>query len=69
MLAGLFTRPVAFVLAGEMAFAYWRQHAPRGAWPLLNGGELAVLFCFIWLYFAAAGAGPISFDAIVRRKR
>jgi len=62
MLLGLFSRPVAFVLAGEMAYAYVTVHAPRGAWPFLNGGELAVLFCFIWLYFAAAGPGPLSID-------
>src|SRR5437868_2681087 len=49
-LIGLFTRPVTFVLSGEMAFAYFIGHAPRGPWPTLNGGELAVLFCFIWLY-------------------
>ena len=62
MLLGLFTRPVAFVLAGEMAVAYLTTHMPRGTWPILNGGELAVLFCFIWLYFAAAGPGPLSID-------
>jgi putative oxidoreductase len=69
MLLGLFTRPVAFVLAGEMAVAYYLAHFPRGPWPILNGGELAVLYCFIWLYFFAAGAGPWSLDALVRRKR
>jgi putative oxidoreductase len=62
MLLGLFTRPVAFVLAGEMAYAYFTAHAPRGTWPIQNGGELAVLYCFVWLYFAAAGPGPISVD-------
>ncbi len=62
MLVGLFTRPVAFVLAGEMAYAYFTVHARRGIWPILNGGELAVLFCFIWLYFSAAGPGPIGLD-------
>jgi len=62
MLLGLFTRPVASVLAGEMAYAYFTAHAPRGTWPIQNGGELAVLYCFIWLYFAAAGPGPISVD-------
>jgi putative oxidoreductase len=67
MLLGLFTRPVAFLLAGEMAVAYFRQHAPRGTWPILNGGELAILFCFIWLYFSAAGAGPLSLDAARHR--
>lgn len=69
MLLGLFTRPVAFVLAGEMTVAYYLQHFPRGAWPILNGGELAVLFCAIWLFFTAAGPGPWSLDAIVRKRR
>jgi putative oxidoreductase len=64
MVLGLFTRPVAFVLAGEMAFAYLTAHAPRNFWPLLNAGEVAVLFCMIWLYLAAAGAGRWSLDAL-----
>ena len=64
LLLGLFTRPVAFVLAGEMAAAYFISHVPRGFWPLLNRGEPAVFFCFTWLYFAAAGAGPWSLDAL-----
>jgi putative oxidoreductase len=64
VLVGLFTRPVAFVLSGQMAVAYVTQHAPKGAWPIGNGGELAVLFCFIWLFFCAAGPGPISLDAL-----
>ena len=63
LLLGLFTRPVAFILAGEMAFAYFIGHAPGGFYPLTNGGEPAVLFCFIFLYIAAAGAGPWSVDA------
>ena len=67
MVLGLFTRPVAFVLAGEMAVAYFRAHMPRGTWPILNGGELAVLFCFTWLYFSAAGPGPLSLDALRKR--
>jgi putative oxidoreductase len=67
LLLGLFTRPVAFVTCGEMAVAYFKAHAPRGFWPVLNGGEVAVLFCFIWLYVAAAGAGPWSLDALRRR--
>lgn len=67
MLLGLFTRPVAFVLSGEMAVAYFTQHGPHGPWPILNGGELAVLFCFIWLFFAAAGPGPWSLDALRKR--
>jgi putative oxidoreductase len=69
MLLGLFTRPVAFVLSGEMFVAYMIAHRPRGALPIVNGGELAVLFCFIWLYVAAAGPGPASLDAIVRKRR
>jgi putative oxidoreductase len=64
MLLGLFTRPVAFVLAGEMAAAYFMVHAPQSGWPLVNRGEPAVFFCFTWLYFAAAGAGPWSLDAL-----
>jgi len=66
MLVGLFARPVAFILAGEMAVAYFQFHAPKGFWPLANGGADAVIFCFIWLYFSAAGAGAFSLDA--RRK-
>jgi putative oxidoreductase len=62
MLLGLFTRPVAFVLSGQMAVAYFTQHAPHGLWPIVNGGELAVLFCFLWLFFSVAGPGPISLD-------
>jgi len=69
MALGLFTRPVAFILSGEMAVAYFRQHAPRGFWPILNGGELAILFCFLWLFFSVAGPGPISVDTMVRRKK
>ncbi len=68
MLVGLFSRPVAFVLSGEMAFAYFTQHAPGGPWPLLNGGELAVLYCFIWLFIVAAGPGPLSLDAVIRKR-
>jgi putative oxidoreductase len=67
MLIGLFARPTALVLAGEMAYAYYTVHLPRGRWPILNGGELAVLFCVLWLYFSAAGPGPISIDRILRR--
>ena len=66
---GLFTRPVAFLLAGEMAVAYFQAHAPRGFWPILNGGESPVLFCFIFLYLFATGAGPFSVDAALRRRR
>ena len=60
---GLFTRPVAFVLAGEMAVAYFLAHAPRSFWPILNHGEVPVLFCFLFLYLAAVGGGPWSLDA------
>jgi putative oxidoreductase len=67
LLIGLFTRPVAFLLAGEMAVAYFQVHAKMGFWPTLNHGEAPVLFCFIWLYFAAAGAGPWSVDAAMRK--
>jgi putative oxidoreductase len=63
ILIGLFTRPVAFLLAGEMAVAYFQFHAPQGFWPVMNGGVSAVIYCFVWLYFSAAGAGPWSLDA------
>jgi putative oxidoreductase len=63
ILLGLFTRPTALICSGEMAFAYFLAHAPRGPLPLLNQGELPVLFCFIFLYLAAAGSGPWSVDA------
>lgn len=63
LVLGLFTRPVAFVLAGEMAFAYFMAHAPQDFFPIKNGGESAVLFCFVFLYLAAAGAGSWSLDA------
>ena len=69
LLVGLFTRPVAFVLAGEMAVAYFQAHFPRSLWPTLNGGEPAMLFCFIWLYLAFTGGGPLSLDAWLRKKR
>lgn len=69
LLAGLFTRTVAFVLAGQMAVAYFIGHAGQGFWPVLNGGVPAVVFCFLWLYVSAAGAGPWSLDAFLRRKR
>ena len=68
LLIGLFTRPVAFLLSGQMAVAYFKAHAPNGFWPTLNHGEAAVLYCFIWLYFAAAGPGPWSVDAALRRR-
>ena len=63
LLVGLFARPIAFLLSGEMAVAYFMGHARQGFWPLVNQGEPAVLFCFVWLYLAAAGAGAWSLDA------
>jgi putative oxidoreductase len=69
LLLGLFTRPVAFLLAGEMAVAYFMAHAPRSVLPLLNQGDAAVLYCFVFLYIAFVGAGPWSLDALWHRKR
>ena len=69
LLLGLFSRPVAFVLAGEMAVAYWMIHAPDNFFPVLNGGEAAILFCFVFLYIAAAGPGPLSVDAFISKKK
>lgn len=63
IMAGAFTRPVAFILAGEMAVAYWMFHAPRNLYPTLNGGDAAILYCFIFLYLVFAGAGAWSVDA------
>jgi putative oxidoreductase len=68
IIAGLFTRPIAFLLAGEMAIGYFRTHAPRGFWPLTNGGELAVFYCFFFLWLSSAGAGPWSVDAAIGDK-
>lgn len=68
ILVGVFTRPVAFLLCGEMAVAYFKQHLPKGFWPINNGGELAVLYCFIFLYLMSAGAGPWSLDRKIRKK-
>lgn len=68
ILLGLFTRPVAFVLSGQMAVAYFIGHAPQGFWPVLNQGMPAILFCFLYLYLSAAGPGPWSVDAL-REKR
>ena len=64
-LVGAYTRIVAFILSGEMAFAYFMAHAPRSYYPIVNAGELAVLFCFIFLYFAFAGGGPLSVDRTI----
>jgi putative oxidoreductase len=61
---GLFTSPIAFLSAGEMAWAYFQVHAPRGFWPIQNGGEPAILYCFIFLYICAAGSGKWSLDSI-----
>lgn len=69
LLVGLFTRPVAFLCSGQMAAAYFLAHAPRNAWPILNGGELASVYCFLFLYFVAAGGGPLSIDAMMRGSR
>lgn len=63
LVIGLFTRPAAFVVSGLMAVAYFMAHAPQGFFPILNKGDLAVLYCFVFLYLAAAGAGPWSIDA------
>jgi putative oxidoreductase len=63
IIIGLFTRSVAFVLAGMMAVAYFMAHASQGFYPIQNGGELAIMFCFVFLYLATAGAGPFSVDA------
>jgi putative oxidoreductase len=69
IMLGIFTRPVAFIMSGMMAVAYWQFHAPNGAWPVQNQGMPAILFCFIFLYMAAQGAGDWSLDALLRRKR
>ena len=68
LLVGLFTRPVAFLLSGQMAVAYFIGHAGQGFWPVLNGGSPAVVFAFLWLYISSAGPGPWSIDAHRRRK-
>lgn len=65
---GLFTRPVAFVLSGVMAFAYFIAHAPRSFFPVLNQGDAAILYCFVFLYFVFAGPGPWSLDAALRKR-
>jgi putative oxidoreductase len=68
LLVGLFTRPVAFILSGEMAFAYFISHAPKSFFPVVNGGSLAIALCFACLYLSTSGGGPLSLDAIVRKK-
>ena len=68
IMIGLLTRPAAFIVAGEMAVAYFWRHAPRGFWPGSNGGELAALYCFVFLFLMAAGSGIYSLDAVLRRR-
>jgi putative oxidoreductase len=62
VLIGLWTRPVAFILSGEMAYAYWMFHAPRNVYPLLNNGDAAILYCFVFFYLVFAGAGAWALD-------
>ena len=65
---GILTRPAAFLASGEMACAYWLAHAPRGFWPIRNGGEIVVLYCFLFLYIMSQGAGPWSLACLVHRQ-
>jgi len=67
LVIGLFTRPVAFLASGFCAVGYWMIHAGQGPFPILNGGETIVLYCFVWLYFVAAGPGPWSADAAMKK--
>jgi len=67
LILGLLTRPAAFILSGEMAVAYFMVHAPKGFYPLINGGTLAIMYCFACLYLSTAGAGPWSVDAAMKR--
>ncbi len=69
LLLGLFTRPVAFILSGEMAIAYFQAHSPHSFWTIVNGGQAAVFYCFAFLYFSAAGPGPWSLDALIQKNR
>jgi putative oxidoreductase len=69
LVLGLFTRPVAFILSGQMAIAYWTVHAAQSFYPVQNGGDGAILFCFVFLYIAAAGGGPWSLDNLLFRKK
>ncbi len=69
LMVGLFTRPVAFVLSGEMAVAYFQFHFPQNIWPIINGGQTAILYCFIWLYISAAGPGALSIDYLRRKSK
>jgi putative oxidoreductase len=68
LLLGLFTRPAAFILSGEMAVAYFISHSPKSFFPVINNGTAAILFCFTCLYLATSGGGPIGLDAMMRRK-
>ncbi len=68
LVLGLFTSPVAFILCGEMAVAYFKAHFPHGFFPIVNHGELAVVYCFVFLYLFTAGAGPLSLDSLIRKK-
>ena len=65
---GLYTRPVAFILSGEMAAAYFMAHFPQAFWPIMNRGELPILYCFLFLFFVAAGGGTYSLDGLIRKK-
>lgn len=67
LILGLFSRPIAFIFAGEMAIAYFLRHNPRGLFPVNNGGDLAVLLCFVFLFLAGSGPGPLSLDALRKR--
>jgi putative oxidoreductase len=69
ILAGLLTRPAAFIVSGEMAVAYFQFHQPGGTWPVQNGGVAAVLYCFLFLYMAAKGSGEYGLDALLRKRR
>jgi putative oxidoreductase len=69
LMIGLFTRPVAFILSGEMAFAYFISHFPKSFYPIMNGGSLAILLCFACLYLVTSGGGPISVDSLLMRKK
>ena len=68
LLLGLFTRPVAFILSGEMAFAYWMAHAPRSFYPVLNNGDASILYCFLFLYLVFAGGGAWSLDRLIWKR-
>ena len=68
LILGLFTQPAAFIVSGEMAVAYFMVHWPKSVYPLINGGSLAIIYCFACLYLSTAGAGPWSLDAVMKRK-